>query len=87
VVILGPSRSLSIRTMPKRAPNGAGVVRKNSLQLPSNRGADTYLSLICYMRDPDGYLIEVGQYTQIALGNFKTWRRVAGLSTETRYGS
>jgi hypothetical protein len=21
----------------------------------------------CYMRDPDGYLIEVGQYTEIAL--------------------
>jgi catechol 2,3-dioxygenase-like lactoylglutathione lyase family enzyme len=26
----------------------------------------------CYMRDPDGYLIEVGQYTQIALDYFKT---------------
>jgi len=25
----------------------------------------------CYMRDPDGYLIEVGQYTQIALDWFK----------------
>ncbi len=24
----------------------------------------------CYMRDPDGYLIEVGQYTQIALDWF-----------------
>jgi catechol 2,3-dioxygenase-like lactoylglutathione lyase family enzyme len=26
----------------------------------------------CYMRDPDGYLIEVGQYTQVALDYFKT---------------
>jgi catechol 2,3-dioxygenase-like lactoylglutathione lyase family enzyme len=25
----------------------------------------------CYMRDPDGYLIEVGQYTQVALDHFK----------------
>ena len=25
----------------------------------------------CYMRDPDGYLIEVGQYTQMALDRFK----------------
>jgi catechol 2,3-dioxygenase-like lactoylglutathione lyase family enzyme len=25
----------------------------------------------CYMRDPDGYLIEVGQYTQHALGQFR----------------
>jgi len=25
----------------------------------------------CYMRDPDGYLIEVGQYTPLALDNFK----------------
>jgi len=24
----------------------------------------------CYMRDPDGYLIEVGQYTEIALNWF-----------------
>jgi hypothetical protein len=24
----------------------------------------------CHMRDPDGYLIEVGQYTQIALDWF-----------------
>jgi len=24
------------------------------------------------MRDPDGYLIEVGQYTQMALDRFKT---------------
>ena len=26
----------------------------------------------CYMRDPDGYLIEVGQYTQVALDYFKS---------------
>jgi len=26
----------------------------------------------CYMRDPDGYLIEVGQYTQIALDWLKS---------------
>jgi catechol 2,3-dioxygenase-like lactoylglutathione lyase family enzyme len=26
----------------------------------------------CYMRDPDGYLIEVGQYTQLALDHFNT---------------
>jgi hypothetical protein len=27
----------------------------------------------CYMRDPDGYLIEVGQYTQMALDHFKKY--------------
>jgi hypothetical protein len=27
----------------------------------------------CYMRDPDGYLIEVGQYTQLALDHFKMY--------------
>jgi hypothetical protein len=27
--------------------------------------------LRCYMRDPDGYLIEVGQYTESALDWFK----------------
>jgi predicted enzyme related to lactoylglutathione lyase len=26
----------------------------------------------CYMRDPDGYIIEVGQYTQLALDWFKS---------------
>jgi hypothetical protein len=26
-----------------------------------------------YMRDPDGYLIEVGQYTQLALDHFKKY--------------
>ena len=25
----------------------------------------------CYMRDPDGYLIEVGEYTQTAINSFK----------------
>jgi len=27
----------------------------------------------CYMRDPDNYLIEVGQYTQVALDHFKQY--------------
>ncbi|HEY6264791.1 MAG TPA: hypothetical protein VIW93_08320 [Candidatus Acidoferrum sp.] len=27
----------------------------------------------CYMRDPDGYLIEVGQYTQMSLDRFKNY--------------
>jgi len=27
----------------------------------------------CYMRDPDGYLIEVGQYTQRSLEHFKKY--------------
>jgi len=27
----------------------------------------------CYMRDPDGYLIEVGQYSQRAIDRFKEW--------------
>jgi hypothetical protein len=26
-----------------------------------------------YIRDPDGYLIEVGQYTQVALDRFKNY--------------
>jgi catechol 2,3-dioxygenase-like lactoylglutathione lyase family enzyme len=25
----------------------------------------------CYMRDPDGYLIEVGEYTKLAIAHFK----------------
>ena len=27
----------------------------------------------CYMRDPDGYLIEVGQYTEAAIKNFQLY--------------
>jgi len=27
----------------------------------------------CYMRDPDGYLIKVGEYTQVALDHFKEY--------------
>jgi len=37
-----------------------------------NHGAE----LRCYMRDPDGYLIEVGQYTQRSIDNFNKY--VAG---------
>jgi hypothetical protein len=33
-----------------------------------NRGWEWH----CYMRDPDGYLIEVGQHQQPALDYFKT---------------
>jgi catechol 2,3-dioxygenase-like lactoylglutathione lyase family enzyme len=29
----------------------------------------------CYMRDPDGYLIEIGQYTQMALDHFEKYAR------------
>ena len=29
----------------------------------------------CYMRDPDGYLIEVGQYTQMSIDRFKAYAR------------
>jgi catechol 2,3-dioxygenase-like lactoylglutathione lyase family enzyme len=29
--------------------------------------------LRCYMRDPDGYLIEVGQYSQQAIDHFKDY--------------
>jgi catechol 2,3-dioxygenase-like lactoylglutathione lyase family enzyme len=29
------------------------------------------MELRCYMRDPDGYLIEVGQYTPLAIERFK----------------
>jgi catechol 2,3-dioxygenase-like lactoylglutathione lyase family enzyme len=29
--------------------------------------------LRCYMRDPDGYLIEVGQYSEMALKNFELY--------------
>ena len=27
----------------------------------------------CYMRDPDGYIIEVGQYTQVGIDAFKQY--------------
>jgi catechol 2,3-dioxygenase-like lactoylglutathione lyase family enzyme len=33
--------------------------------------------LRCYMRDPDGYLIEVGQYTQQAIDHFNEY--IAGI--------
>jgi hypothetical protein len=29
--------------------------------------------LRCYMRDPDGYLIEVGQYTPLAIEHFASF--------------
>jgi catechol 2,3-dioxygenase-like lactoylglutathione lyase family enzyme len=32
----------------------------------------------CYMRDPDGYLIEVGQYTQVAIDRFNEYSRNGG---------
>jgi catechol 2,3-dioxygenase-like lactoylglutathione lyase family enzyme len=32
----------------------------------------------CYIRDPDGYLIEVGQYTQIAIGRFNDYSKTGG---------
>ena len=34
-----------------------------------NHGAE----LRCYMRDPDGYIIEVGQYSQRSIDNFKKY--------------
>jgi catechol 2,3-dioxygenase-like lactoylglutathione lyase family enzyme len=34
----------------------------------------------CYMRDPDGYLIEVAQYTQAAIDNFKRYQAAADKS-------
>lgn len=33
----------------------------------------------CYMRDPDGYLIEVGQYSQTAIDRFKKYLGKASL--------
>jgi hypothetical protein len=33
--------------------------------------ADHGWKLRCYLRDPDGYLIEVGQYPQMVLDRFK----------------
>ena len=35
--------------------------------------------LRCYMRDPDGYLIEVGQSSQAAIDTFKRFAGVAGV--------
>ena len=32
----------------------------------------------CYMRDPDGYLIEVGEYSQASLAHFKEYSSRAG---------
>ena len=39
-----------------------------------NHGRETR----CYMRDPDGYLIEVGQYTPAATETFKRFPTAAG---------
>ena len=33
----------------------------------------------CYMRDPDGYLIEVGQYTQVGIDQFREYAGGTGL--------
>ena len=38
-----------------------------------NHGRETR----CYMRDPDGYLIEVGQYTPAAVETFKRFLAAA----------
>jgi len=37
--------------------------------------------LRCYMRDPDGYLIEVGQYSQASIDHFKEY--IAGVGGRT----
>jgi len=40
--------------------------------------------LRCYMRDPDGYLIEVGQYSQVALEHFKDFLTREGKDNKLR---
>jgi predicted enzyme related to lactoylglutathione lyase len=37
------------------------------------------MEMRCYMRDPDGYIIEVGQYTQAAIDRFCGYISKAGL--------
>jgi catechol 2,3-dioxygenase-like lactoylglutathione lyase family enzyme len=37
--------------------------------------------LRCYMRDPDGYLIEVGQYSQASIDHFKEYIAAIGSVT------
>jgi catechol 2,3-dioxygenase-like lactoylglutathione lyase family enzyme len=37
--------------------------------------------LRCYMRDPDGYLIEVGQYSQQSIDHFNEYIAKSGLKT------
>ena len=37
--------------------------------------------LRCYMRDPDGYLIEVGQYSQQSINHFNEY--IAGIGGPT----
>jgi catechol 2,3-dioxygenase-like lactoylglutathione lyase family enzyme len=41
----------------------------------------------CYMRDPDGYLIEVGQYTQVALDHFKKYVHETAAERNTHYAN
>jgi len=43
--------------------------------LPNPDGQETR----CYMRDPDGYIIEVGQYTPAAINRFQKFISSAGL--------
>jgi catechol 2,3-dioxygenase-like lactoylglutathione lyase family enzyme len=43
--------------------------------LPNPDGMETR----CYMRDPDGYIIEVGQYTPAAINRFQKFISSAGL--------
>ena len=40
------------------------------------------MELRCYMRDPDGYLIEVGQYSQKSIEHFDEFIAKSGLLTE-----
>ena len=50
---------------------------------PIDRGAE----IRCYMRDPDGYLIEVGQSTGLLHGELAAKRpRISGLSSVARAG-
>ena len=37
------------------------------------------MEMRCYIRDPDGYIIEVGQYTQAAIDRFREYISRAGL--------
>ena len=43
--------------------------------LPNPDGQETR----CYMRDPDGYIVEVGQYTQAAIDRFRQYISRTGL--------
>jgi hypothetical protein len=64
---------------PEKAGVGGSTPSLATIEFPADKGASSLTEPLdnhgwewrCYMRDPDGYLIEVGQHIQRSLDLFK----------------